>query len=62
MNTRQRAVTAIALVLAVMAIAGSLRAADHTKILGYKFGSSRAALSAIEAEIRSWLTGGSDRG
>ena len=52
MNTRQRAVTAIVLVLAVMAIVSPLRAADHTKILDYKFGASRAALAAIEEEIR----------
>ena len=52
MNTRQRAVTAIVLALAVMMIAGPLRAADHTKILDYKFGASRVALAAIEEEIR----------
>jgi HEAT repeat protein len=52
MNTRQRAVTAIVLALVVMVIAGPLRAADHTKILDYKFGASRAALAAIEDEIR----------
>ena len=40
------------LVLAVMMIAGPLRAADHTKILDYKFGASRVELAAIEAEIR----------
>jgi HEAT repeat protein len=35
-----------------MVIAGPLRAADHTKILDYKFGASRVALAAIEDEIR----------
>ena len=53
MNTRQRAVTAIVLILAVtMLVAGPLRAADHTKILEYKFGASRVELAAIEDEIR----------
>jgi len=52
MNTRQRAVTAIVLALVVMVIAGPLRAVDHTKILDYKFGASRATLAAIEEEIR----------
>ncbi|MDP6044447.1 MAG: HEAT repeat domain-containing protein, partial [Phycisphaerae bacterium] len=54
MSTRQRAVTAIVLALAVsMLVAGPLRAADHTKIIGYKFGESRVALAAIEDEIRT---------
>jgi len=35
-----------------MAIAAPLTAADHTKILAYKFGQSRAALAEIEEEIR----------
>ena len=52
MNTRQRAVTAVVLALAVMVIVSPLRAADHTKILDYKFGASRAELAAIEEEIR----------
>jgi len=53
MNTRQRAVTAVVLILAaVMLVAGPLKAADHTKITGYKFGASRAELAAIEEEIR----------
>jgi len=38
---------------AVMLVAGPLSAADHTKIVGYKFGESRAALAAIEEEIRT---------
>ena len=53
MNIRQRAVVAIVLALAViMLVAGPLRAADHAKILEYKFGASRAELAAIEDEIR----------
>ncbi|MDP6636146.1 MAG: HEAT repeat domain-containing protein [Phycisphaerae bacterium] len=53
MNARQRAVTAIVLGLAVvMMVSGPLRAADHTKIIGYKFGASRVELAAIEDEIR----------
>ena len=41
------------LTLAVtMLVAAPLSAADHTKILGYKFGESRVELAAIEAEIR----------
>jgi HEAT repeat protein len=53
MKLRQRAVAAIVLALAVtMLVAGPLRAADHTKILDYKFGASRAELAAIEDEIR----------
>jgi len=52
MNIRQRAVTAIAVALAVMVVVSPLRAADHTKILEYKFGASRVALAAIEEEIR----------
>ena len=54
MKIRQRAVTAVVLVLAVaMFIAAPLQAADHTKILDYKFGASRAELTAIETEIRA---------
>jgi HEAT repeat protein len=54
MSTRQRAVTAIAAALAVvMMVSGPLKAADHTKIIGYKFGESRVALAAIEDEIRT---------
>jgi len=44
-------VAIILLALAVM-VTGSLQAADHTKILEYKFGQSRATLAEIEQEIR----------
>jgi HEAT repeat protein len=50
MRIRQR--VALVSVLAVMMVTGPLRAADHTKILDYKFGASRVALAAIEDEIR----------
>ena len=52
MDRRTKAVTLIVLALAVMAIAGPLMAADHTKILAYKFGESRAELMKIEEEVR----------
>ncbi|MCP4376754.1 MAG: hypothetical protein GY794_11335 [bacterium] len=51
MRIRQR-VTVVLVLAGMMMVTGPLRAADHTKILDYKFGASRVELAAIEDEIR----------